>query len=214
MKIRSSSELNQFLSEDLAWRKREITTVRLMLLSRKRSHEQRAMLRANTCILYAHWEGFVKRAATAYLNFVALQGLRFCDVTPSLVALALRGKLKAAEQANRITVHTEVTSFLLSDMHETIDLPWKDAVTTTGNLNSEVLQDILGLLSLSYTPYETKKVVLDEKLLGRRNSIAHGDYLELQVSDYEEIHSEVLLLIELFRDHVENAAATRAFART
>lgn len=214
MKIRSRIQLNEFLSKDLAWRKREITTIRLLLLGRKRVHEQTVMLRANTCILYAHWEGFIKGAATAYLNYVALQGLRFCDVTPSLVALGLRAKLKAAEQTNRVSVHTEVTSFLLSDMRANLTLPWKDAIRTAGNLNSDVLQDILGLLSLSYVPYETKRVILDEKLLGRRNSIAHGDFLELDLPDYEEIHTEVLNLIELFRDDVENAAAKKAFART
>jgi hypothetical protein len=74
MKIRSVSELVDFLDEDLAWRKRELTTFRF-LMGRSRPHEREAVLRAAVCVLYAHWEGFVKNGATGYVNYVALKGL-------------------------------------------------------------------------------------------------------------------------------------------
>ena len=212
MKIRSVSELVDFLDEELAWRKRELTTMRF-LVSRSRPHEQVAMLRAGVYILYAHWEGFVKSAATAYVNYVALKGLRYCELSSSMVALSLRGKLRAAEATNREMVHTEVTGFLMSEMRENATLPWADAVSARDNLNSEVLQEILHLLSLDYRQCETKKVFLDEKLLDNRNKISHGQRLPMDRTDYDELHFEVLVLLNMFRDDVENAALIKRFRR-
>lgn len=212
MKIRSVTELVDFLNEELSWRKRELTTMKF-LISSSRDHEREVMLRAGLCIIYAHWEGFVKSAATSYVNYVALKGLRYCDLSPSMVALGLRTKLRAAEATNRVTVHAEVTGFLLSNMRENANLPWADAVSARDNLNSGVLQEILHLLDLDYRPYETKKVLLDERLLHNRNKISHGERLHVTSTDYDELHSEVLNLLDMFRDDVENAALIRRFRR-
>jgi hypothetical protein len=172
------------------------------------------MLRVGICLLYAHWEGFTKAATTAYVNYVALKGLRYCDLSPSMVALGLRAKLRTAEATNRVTVHSEVTSFLMSDMHENASLPWSDAVSTEGNLNSRVLQELLCLLDLSYTPYETKRVVIDERLLSPRNRIAHGERIPVEPTDYDDVYSEVITLLDLFRTDVENAAQIQRFRRS
>lgn len=212
MKIRSFSELVDHLDKELAWRKRELTTMRFLVL-RSRTHEQETMLRAGICILYAHWEGFVKSAGTGYVNYVALKGLKYCDLSPSMVALGLRGKLRTAEATNRVTVHTEVTSFLMSDMRENAALPYEDAISARDNLNSEVLREILHLLSLDYRPYETKKVLLDERLLASRNAISHGQWLTVDRTDYDNLHHEVLGLLNAFRNDVENAAQMNHFRR-
>lgn len=212
MKIRSESELNDFLSEESSWRKRELSTI-LLLTSSRRAHEQQAMLRSSVCILYAHWEGYIKKTATCYLNYVALKGLKYRDLAPNLVALSMRPQLQAAEKSNRMMVHIRVTELLLSDLRQNASLPWSDAVSTNNNLNSDVLREILCLLNIDYTPYETKKVIIDEKLLGHRNKIAHGERVHLDIADYEEIHTEIVALMDTFRNDVENAAITKAFLR-
>ncbi|PLS84135.1 MAG: hypothetical protein CYG60_19545 [Actinobacteria bacterium] len=202
-----------FLDAELSWRRRELTNMRFLALGGRR-HEQEVLLRAGVCLMYAHWEGFVKDAATCYVNYVALKGLKYRDLSPSMVALGLRGKLRAAEETNRVTVHTEVTNFLLSDMHENAKLPWADAVTTRDNLNSEVLREILHLLDLDHQPYETKRVLLDQRLLRKRNEIAHGEHSPVSRTDYDELHAEVLDLLDRFRDDVENAAQLKRFQRS
>ncbi len=212
MRIRSFSELVDHLDKELTWRKRELTTVRFLVLG-SRAHEQEAMLRAGICLLYAHWEGFVKSAGTGYVNYVALKRLKYCDLSPSMVALGLRGKLRAAEATNRVTVHTEVTSFLMSDMREDATLSYDDAISARDNLNSEVLQEILHLLHLDYRPYETKKALLDERLLASRNAISHGQWLTIDRTDYDDLHHEVLSLLNMFRNDVENAALMNHFRR-
>lgn len=212
MKIRSESELNDFLNEESSWRKRELSTI-FLLASSRRAHEQQAMLRSSVCILYAHWEGYIKKTATCYLNYVALKGLKYRDLAPNLVALGMRPQLQAAEKSNRMTIHMRVTEFLLSDLRQNASLPWSDAVSAKDNLNSDVLQEVLCLLNIDSTPYETKKVIIDEKLLGHRNKIAHGERVHLGIADYQEIYVEIVALMDMFRNDIENAALTKAFLR-
>jgi hypothetical protein len=60
MKIRSVLELSEALDEASAWRKKELSTLRILIATRGRAHEQAALRRAAVPILYAHWEGFAK----------------------------------------------------------------------------------------------------------------------------------------------------------
>lgn len=213
MRIRTSSQLVEELDDDLAWRKRELTTINFLLASPRR-HQQTLLLRAAVCLLYAHWEGFVKKAATSYISFVATRGLKYRDLTPNFVALGLRTEIREAGQSNRFTIHTAIVSRLLSDLSDNAQLDWQNSVNTRSNLNAETLRDILTLLGLDERDYLTKGPLLDEKLLGNRNRVAHGERVEIDPDDYILLHSEIIQLVDQFSADVQNAAVTEQFRRS
>ena len=206
MRIRSLEQLTQYLEEELAWRKRELTTLRFMLGSR-REHERHLLLRAALCVLYAHWEGFIRAAATGYLSYVATRGLRFRELTPNFVALGLRSEILQAGQSNRPTIHTALTTSLMFGLSEQASFDWEGSVETHSNLGSKNLREILCLLGLDDEEYLLKQQLLDQKLLQKRNLIAHGRQTEIELDDYFGLHDEIVQLVEKFRTDVENAAA-------
>ena len=206
MRIRSLTQLTEYLEEELAWRKRELTTLRFMLRA-LREHERHLLLRAALCVLYAHWEGFIRAAATGYLSYVATRGLRFCDLTPNFVALGLRSEISQAGQSNRPSVHTALTTRLMLGLSEPASIDWESSVETRSNLGSENLNEILCLLGLDNESYRSKQPLLDKKLLEKRNLIAHGRQTEIELDDYFGLHDEIVQLVEKFRTDVENAAA-------
>lgn len=212
MRIRTLDQLSETLGDDLRWRKRELTTAKFML-EKSRSHEKEFMLRAGICLLYAHWEGFVKLAATSYVSFVALRGLRYRDLSANFVALGLRQQIRNAGQSNRPTIHTELTERLMSDLSERSRIDWENSVDTRSNLNGEALREILTLLGLSSEAYSSKEQLLDKKLLAKRNSVAHGDWVEIDPDDYDILHTEIIGLIDRFNTDVQNAAATEQYRR-
>lgn len=212
MIIRSASELSAFLDQELAWRKRELTTFRLLAL-RLRPHEQAAALRGGVCLLYAHWEGFIKLSATAYVNFVSRVGLHYRELSSNLLALSLRPRFREAGKARRDRLRIELTEFLLSAPQEPAEMPWRDAVDAEANLSAEVFRDIAAALGLDYAPYATKEPLIDARLLASRNKVAHGERVELAVDDYVDLHSNIVELLEMFRDDILNAAVLKKFLR-
>lgn len=177
----------------------------------RRHHEKQIMLRAAVCILYAHWEGFIKQAATAYISFVATRGRRLRDLKPNFVALGLRGLISSAGASNSPTLHTELISTVISGLEENANLQWSNSVNSASNLNSKVLIEILCLLGLDSTGYLSSGPLIDQRLLRNRNRIAHGDRGDMDPDDYSFLQERIVQVIEQFRDDVENAAALHSY---
>ena len=213
MKIRTQAELSDFLASDLIWRKKELTEYRFLLAgARNRADRHGALLRGSVTLLYAHWEGFVKSASVAYLSYVSFQRLRLRELAPNFLALASRGLLRQGGAANTIGVHIEVVRYFREQLDSQASVPIRDGISTRANLNSEVLEEIVRSLGLDFTPFETKKHLIDEGLLASRNTIAHGEELRVTPERFEELYREVIEMLDQYRTQVENAVVLRAFA--
>ena len=212
MRIRSLTELSEFLDGELGWRKKELTTLNFTI-KRARPHEQTILLRAAICLLYAHWEGFAKNAATAYICFVVSRGLRLRDLAPNFLALGFLSNIQQLEQSRKATLHAQLTDSFERQLSEPFRIDCEKAIDTRSNLNSKVLKEILQYVGIDATHYETKNPILDERLLRNRNSVSHGQRLEIQSEDYVSLHETMIELIERFRTDVENAATLNKYRR-
>jgi len=95
MSIRRLEELNDQLSSELAWRKKELSVIKSLIDTGSFSTSKKtALLRSGVTILYAHWEGFIKQAASIYLEFVSMQRLPYDKLSANFVALAMKSKLR------------------------------------------------------------------------------------------------------------------------
>jgi hypothetical protein len=94
MTIRTFEQLNTALSEELAWRKRELTGLKFLVEKPPRGGSQTILLRAAIALLYAHWEGFIKAASNAYLEFVSFQRLKNSQLAKNFLALSVRSVLR------------------------------------------------------------------------------------------------------------------------
>jgi hypothetical protein len=217
MKIRTLEDLNQRLVDDLIWRKSEIADLKGLIETRSfTASKHNTLLRSGVTILYAHWEGYIKTAATSYLEFVSRQQLTYDELAINFIAIAMKVKLNEASETNKATVFAEATKFILSQTDKKSSIPYKDIVATGSNLSSSVLQEITCLLGLDFSFYETSKIIIDEQLLGRRNKIAHGEqlaYLSLDRDEYRQLHEQILIMMDLFLNQIENNAAQKLYLR-
>lgn len=203
--IRSLDELNEFLSNNLSWRKKELTTLNFMV-SRSCPHERDVLLRGSICLLYAHWEGFIRDASTSYICFVVSQGLRFRDLAPNFIALGLLPNISQIQQTRFATVHSRLTINFTSQLSEQFSLDCEKAINTRSNINSKIFEEICQIIGIKNANYASKNNLLDERLLGNRNRVSHGRRLEIDSNDYVLLHDTVVELIEKFRTDVEKAA--------
>jgi hypothetical protein len=211
--MRNLEQLSDSLARDLVWRKKELADLKSLIETAKTSSsKEKALLRSGITILYVHWEGFVKTAASNYLEYVATKRLRYDELSSNFVALALKTKLSQVNETNKATVFTEAVDFIRSQLNERSSVPYKNVVQTGANLSSSIFKEIVCLLGLDYSFYETKQILIDEQLLARRNNIAHGEYyMQLEKRDYLDLHYQVIGMMDTFRNQIENCATCESY---
>jgi len=214
MSVRTAEQLSDKLAEDLTWRKKELSEVKSLIEAKNvSSSKHNALIRSGVCILYAHWEGFVKLASNSYLEYVAMQKLRYDQLSSNFLALAMKTKLNEARDTNKPSLYIPVCDFFLSELATRSSLPYKDGISTASNLSSEILKEITYILGIDFSVYSTKSVLIDTKILKARNEIAHGNYLMIDREQYIELHTEIMTMLDIFRGQVENAAINKDFIR-
>lgn len=212
MAIRTVEDLYDYLTSETAWRKKELAALRTMVEATAPDlAKSRALVRAAITLLYAHWEGFVKTAGKAYLEYVAFQRLTHGELADNFLALAMRTVLNVAAESSKAAAHTAVVEAFRTRMGERATIMYKTLVHTESNLSSRVLREIVDMLGLSYDVYETKEKLIDDRLLRARNTIAHGEYLTVDTTEYLELQQEFIGLIDTFRNQVDNAAALKSY---
>ncbi|NES82458.1 MAG: hypothetical protein F6K10_14210 [Moorea sp. SIO2B7] len=213
MKLRTAEQLSDRLSKDLAWRKKELSEVKSLVENKSSSSSKhKALIRSGICLLYAHWEGFIKLAANSYLEYVRMQTLCYEELASNFLALAMKEKLKEAKETNKPSLYIPVCDFFLEELNKRCSLP-KDAISTASNLSSEIFKEITHTLGIDFSPYSTKSVLIDTKLLKTRNEIAHGEYSIFDREEYLELHTQVISILDIFRNQIENAAINKDYMR-
>jgi len=211
MSIRTAEQLSDRLATELVWRKKELSEMK-SLIEAKNVSEQRhkALVRSGVCILYSHWEGFVKLAANSYLEYVISKKLTYQELSSNFLALAMKEKLKEAKETNKPSLYIPVCKFFISELNQRCILP-KNAISTASNLSSEILKEITYILGIDFSIYSTKSPLIDTKLLKTRNEIAHGEDSVFDRDEYLELHREVIGMLDLFCTQIENAAIQQSF---
>ncbi len=209
-KIFTFTDLTRLIGEDYAWRRKELKLIKDQVETpSSNSPMQNAALRFAVPILYAHWEGFVKKACELYLEFVSNKYLKHNQLKPQFIALSLTKKLGKLEIRN-IEEKTKTVEFLLKEIDKNSNIPTKNIIQTRANLRYDVFEEIIFVLDLDITKYSNYKSLIND-LVDSRNNIAHGDYLRVQFSAYESMHSDILSLMEILKNEIENAALTETY---
>tara|TARA_Y100000994_G_scaffold152481_1_gene124871 strand:+ start:591 stop:992 length:402 start_codon:yes stop_codon:yes gene_type:complete len=84
------------LEADLGWRKKEITNL-LLLENEKNRH---IIFKSALLLLYSHWEGFVKNASKAYLEYVSSKKINIEMLTDNFKAIALKGLMREVTKSS------------------------------------------------------------------------------------------------------------------
>lgn len=214
MTIRTQDELIKQVDQQLIWRRKELTEIRTLIEGcHKDCSRQRTLIRAGVALLYAHWEGFVKISGTYLLEYISEQRCVHADLNQNILSIILRKHINTAKHSKKVSVTGDLVEFFCTKMQSRARISTKDVVDTGSNLTSSVLYEILWMLGLDKTDYDTKKVLIDEKLVSQRNHIAHGEPLGISVGDYLELYDEVQILLDMFRTQVQNACVNKTFLR-
>lgn len=214
MAISTDAEFEQALADDLSWRRTEMSAIlgqlRTSAGSSTVSPSTRALARASLALIYAHWEGFSKQVFETYFKLVLRRRPLAIEANDALLFEHLQYAMKglgSGDESRRL----ELVRMLRGFGEGRLRIAQSEIVDTHSNLRFKTLHAILTKLGLGSDDFVTKQNLIDTLLCDRRNEIAHGRALFPTPGDVEELHSEVLLMMQTIRDLLSNAVATKAY---
>lgn len=209
-KIRTEQHLQNELDKEFAWRVREITALKAAVRSASGTNKN-AVLRAAVAILYSHWEGFIKNSSWQYAEYLSNTGLKFSDVKLCFLGIAAKESINLINQSNKLGIFSSAIESIFNKKNERLSLNLKKYTDRVGNMNFEMFSAIAIGLGIDFSPYVTKKTLIDEKLLKKRNAIAHGVYLEVDENDLEKYTNDVIELIRNYKTDIENSVSLQSY---
>jgi hypothetical protein len=216
MKVKTLIHLEDILDSELAWRKKEMSLVISNLTSAKEGSSKDHYLRVAFLLIYAHWEGYIKVASQAYLEYVISQRLTYDVLKSNFLATGLLNHLENAPSVKNIKHKKEIIDFILNDLNVT-KFYGESAkmIDAESNLNIDVLEKICLSLGMEITILAADKIWIDTRLLKFRNRIAHGDKVCYNNLDFsiEELRDEIQKLLDTYRNMISNAAVMKAFLK-
>lgn len=180
------------------------------------------MIRAGVALLYAHWEGFIKKVADLYYSFVSYQDLKIEDLNDAFVGIALRSEIELLLKSKKLLQHTKLVKILIEEKQKKAYFSSTSPIKTS-NLKYDVFEDVCILIgidpSLFKERYRTSfdrniELTIDEDLVNRRNTIAHGEFLIVTVEEYKSLYNTIVNgFLFNFKEIVMDAAQSKKYKR-
>lgn len=213
MKIKKLEKLQDLLDRDMAWRKKELIDIKLLVHSTKNP----VFCRVGIALLSAHFEGFIKQAANYYIIYVASQNIKIADLCTNFAAIHSGKVFDPCAHSDKITVYQKaIDDFLLNYNTRTFQLQYSNEhpiIKTEGNPSSKVLKNIFDSIGLDFSPYETKIKYIDADLLSNRHSIVHGEKLYIEISDFDNTFDIIIEIMGQFSDQIIEAAINKTYLK-
>ena len=221
--------LEDLLFEDWTWRKTEISE--LIILAE--TEQKNVLLKSIILLLYAHWEGYIKKASKTYLKFIVDNEHQVSQLADNFKYLALKGLSKqvcsssdtmsSINELNFILKYNDINTKTIDKLY-TVDLENerdKSIINTQDNLTPAIFKNILDIIGVTYLDgYESKKTQIETNLVAHRNSIGHGNKklsnnqeFQLEIVALKELREIIFLIIENFRDDIIQFAKEQYFLK-
>lgn len=168
-------------------------------------------VRSGITMLYAHWEGFVKAAGEALVEFVRDQQLKMSELAPGYLAIALRKELAGVRDSKSGAIYPElaVSRAITDGYQRQATLKPSGSIPTASNLSWKQFTMVAARLGLDVSELELLEHLIDVRLVGNRNTIAHGDRSSpMNREEFLELHAKVVALLDRVTHQVMRVVET------
>jgi HEPN superfamily protein len=195
------AELEAFLDDAFSWRRAELVALEAEIARHYKNSPDsplaRALTRSGVALLYAHWEGYIKEACEAYLEYISVRRLRYQEICDELVITVLLGLLRRVDAGDAVA-HESLLELVRRPDIARVRMPRRDSVVNTkSNLRYEVLAGLCSKLGLAQSEFVTRKSLINRSLCDARNEIAHGKLYFPDAGGFADLQKRVLEMLEL-----------------
>jgi len=213
MKIKKLEKLQDLLDQDMAWRKKELIDIKLLI----HSTQNPTLCRVGIALLSAHFEGFIKQAANYYVVYVASQNLKIAELHTNFAAIHSGKVFFPCSESDKITVYQKaIDKFLENYLTKNFQVRYSQdnpVIKTEGNPSSSVVKNIFDSIGLDFSPYETKANYIDADLLSNRHNVVHGNRVYISVDDFDNTYKVIIGIMEQFSAQILSAAIGKSYLK-
>ena len=209
-KIKTVEELETKLQEDLAWRKKEMLSIKMMV--EKDDANESILLRSGITMLCAHFEGFVKFASNCYVKYVSAQKINSRLLKDNFMAYSLTNVIKKCSNTEKISVYQKV----IDKVREIYDAPFYEkgsVISTHSNPSSKELKEIVASIGLETDIFNLKANYIDNNLLKNRHKVVHGERYPIDKEDFKKTFDVIMELIGKYEELIVQAADEKKFLK-
>jgi hypothetical protein len=212
-KLRTKSDILTRIDGSYVLRLSELEYLKTLVFKSKGA-VQASAARAAYPMIYAHWEGFVKEATLAYLEYVAnavkIKRLKKSRVMPSLLSgWAWCSGVKGGNPT--LQIFLDGTLATVFDVRAFPKMELSPIPKSKGIMDSQLFKQLCRLIALDYSRFATREKFIDEVLAGRRHAIVHGSLNTISANEFDDARTESLALMKQYKDEIENLVATDGF---
>jgi len=198
-------DFERLIHEDLAWRKKEISELYLLTCDK----ENEVLMKSMILVLYAHWEGYIKKSSKIYIKYICEKRLKLCDLTPNFKAIVLKTTISNTIDVKESLNLSKELEFMIK-YHKLQQKRFKvlididnefnvDIIDTNNNLNPKVFKNILNILGVKYVDsFSSRENYINSSLLGNRNAIGHGSKFDKDRQDDFDLCIDNISELKLF----------------
>ncbi len=199
-------DLSSEMERDITWRVRELSSLKLAIRSADAAGKD-ALLRALVAMIYAHWEGFIRFCAVKYFQHITIKRKSFEDLEDQIYINAFLSRLDAFHRSRgSLDEKCRFLTDVLNSQKLSFSRLNPSLIDTKSNLNSDVLKDICTICGVESSGFDDEADFIDTLLLKRRNAVAHGQTVDISVSEMDNLVERAIALMRQFRTLLENKA--------
>jgi hypothetical protein len=212
VRVRTLEDLDKFLAASSARRKQELVWYSHQLVPTAKPSQW--VPRSAIVLAYAHWEGFVKDAATAYLEYVTYKTKRLSDLALNFQALACRQEILSAQPATKkILPHIAVAKKMIEELDSGYQIYPSTAIDTESNLNADVFENICTSIGVDYQSLWSTSGKFMDDLFRTRCAIAHGELCSAEPKVALASVQFVIKAVDDFSTQIGNAASLQHYLK-
>lgn len=207
----TEAELSNQFDEDLIWRRKELSDMKSAIKSADIAARS-VLLRSLIAMAYAHWEGYVKFCAVKYFDYITLRKHPYSMFVRQFYINRFLNRLDAlSKQKTSLQDKGVLIEEILGGLESRFSRINSDLIDTGSNLKADTVKDICVVCDVDGSHFEERKIFIDNILLRRRNSIAHGQWEVVEENEVDDLVANTLGIMEHFRTLLENKIYTKNF---
>jgi hypothetical protein len=206
----TANELSDQLDREFNWRRVEMSSLKTLFKRAEHRHRD-AIGRAAIVALYAHWEGFVREAVQLYLHHVSCRSLTLDQLPIGMMFAWHPSALAHAQNSGSNPILKVALVQELTNLRRWRARNQKPEIDTRANLALKVLEEIDCLFGNLGLADGIDRVWLDEKLVKKRNTIAHGRSSAVEFGEFTELLDQTTSWMQAITNKLVNAALQETY---